>query len=192
MPRLFPARAEFLGAYIGDVPASPLPEIVFAGRSNVGKSSAINTIVGQSIARTSSTPGRTQSINVFQVGGRIHLVDLPGYGFAKVGKHTRDDWKRMIGNYFTSRDTIRLVVALFDSRHGMQELDRTLLESLAGYGFPVLGLATKVDDLPKARRDNMVAALAKAHGLPDDAVIPFSATERIGLEEAREAIASVL
>ncbi|MBM4390914.1 MAG: ribosome biogenesis GTP-binding protein YsxC [Deltaproteobacteria bacterium] len=192
MARLFPARAQFLGAYTGEVPGSPLPEIVFAGRSNVGKSSAINTIVGQAIARTSSTPGRTQSINVFEVGGRIHLVDLPGYGFAKVGKHTRDDWKRMIGHYFTSRETIRLVVALFDSRHPAQDLDRTLLESLAAYGFPVLGLATKVDDLPKARRDNTVATLARAHGLPDDAVIPFSATERIGLEEAREAIASVL
>ncbi len=192
MAKLFPAAATFLGAYIDKVPPSPLPEILFAGRSNVGKSSAINVIVGEKIARTSSTPGRTQSINVFNVGGRIHLVDLPGYGYAKVGKGTRELWKRMIGEYLSSRDTIALAVALFDSRHPAQELDATLLQALAETGIPVLGLATKADALPRNKRDGTVAALARAHGLPDDAVIPFSATERFGVEEARAAIASVI
>ncbi len=188
MKRLFPARATFVGAFSGPVPQSPLPEVVFAGRSNVGKSSAINVIVGQAIARTSSTPGRTQSINVFDLGA-LRLVDLPGYGYAKVGKSMREDWKRLIGAYLSDRPQLKLVVALIDARRDPQDLDKVLLEQLGRLGHPVLGLATKVDDLPKAKRESTVAALAAAHGLPSDAVIPFSATENIGVEEAREAIA---
>lgn len=189
MKRVFPATARFVGAFVDQVPVSPLPEIVFAGRSNVGKSSAINLIVGQAIARTSSTPGRTQSINVFDIAGRLRLVDLPGYGYAKVAKSMREDWKHLIGGYLQDRPAIKLVVALVDARHPAQDLDRALLQQLGALGLPVLGLATKVDDVPKAKRDAAVAALAAAHGLPADAVIPFSATEKIGLEEAREAIA---
>lgn len=188
MKRLFPARATFVGAFTDAVPTSPLPEVVFAGRSNVGKSSAINVIVGQSIARTSSTPGRTQSINVFDLGA-LRLVDLPGYGYAKVGKSMRDDWKRLIGAYLADRPNLKLVVALIDARREPQDLDRVLLEQLGQLGHAVIGLATKVDALPKNKREAMVAALAAAHGLPADAVIPFSATEKIGVEEAREAIA---
>jgi GTP-binding protein len=189
MKRLFPGRATFVGAFVDQVPFSPLPDVVFAGRSNVGKSSAINAIVGQAIARTSSTPGRTQSVNVFELDGRIRVVDLPGYGFAKVSKGMREDWRKLIGGYLTDRPQIKLVVALIDARHPAQELDATLLRQIGELGLPLLGLATKVDDIPRPRRDATVAALAAAHGLPADAVIPFSSTDRIGLEEAREAIA---
>jgi len=189
MKRIFPTTARFVGAFTDRVPASTLPEVVFAGRSNVGKSSAINLIVGQAIARTSSTPGRTQSINVFDIADRLRLIDLPGYGYAKVSKSMREDWKHLIGGYLNDRTTIKLVLALMDARREPQDLDRALLEQLGALGLPVLGLATKVDDLPKPKRISTVAALAAAHGLPADAVIPFSATEKIGLEEAREAIA---
>ncbi|MSQ02479.1 MAG: ribosome biogenesis GTP-binding protein YsxC [Myxococcales bacterium] len=191
MKRLFPARATFIGAFVGDVPRVALPEVVFAGRSNVGKSSAINVIVGQQIARTSSTPGRTQSVNVFDLGA-ARLIDLPGYGYAKVSKAMREDWKKLIGGYLSDRPEIKLVVALLDARREAQDLDKTLLAQLAELGFPVLGLATKIDDLPRARRASTVASLAKALGLPDDAVIPFSATEKIGVDEAREAISWAL
>jgi GTP-binding protein len=134
----------------------------------VGKSSAINVIVGQAIARTSSTPGRTQAVNVFDLEGRLRLVDLPGYGYAKVSKSMRDDWRKLIGGYLSERPQIKLVVALIDARHPAQELDGTLLRQLGELDLPVL---------------------AAAHGLPADAVIPFSSTEKIGLDEAREAIA---
>jgi len=192
MKRLFPARATFVGSFVGQVPTSPLPDVVFAGRSNVGKSSAINVIVGQAIARTSSTPGRTQTINVFDLEGRVRLVDLPGYGYAKVSKSMREDWRRLIVGYLTERPEIKLVVALIDARHPAQDLDKTLLRQLADLGLPVLGLATKVDGIPRLKRDSTVAALAASHGLPADAVIPFSATEKLGLDEAREAIAWAL
>lgn len=189
MKRLFPATASFVGSFVDRVPTSPLPEIVFAGRSNVGKSSAINLIVGQAIARTSSTPGRTQAINAFDIAGRLRLIDLPGYGYAKVAKSMREDWKHLIGGYLQEREGIKLVLALMDARHPAQDLDRALLQQLGALGLPVIALATKVDDVPKPKRERTVAALAAAHGLPADAVIPFSATEKIGLEEAREAIA---
>lgn len=189
MKRLFPARATFVGSFVDQVPFSALPDVVFAGRSNVGKSSAINVIVGQAIARTSSTPGRTQAVNVFDLEGRIRLVDLPGYGYAKVSKSMRDDWRKLIGGYLSERPQIKLVVALIDARHPAQELDATLLRQLGELDLPVLGLATKVDDIPRPKRAGIVAALAAAHGLPADAVIPFSSTEKIGLDEAREAIA---
>lgn len=192
MKRIFPARADFVGSFPAEVPTSERPEVVFAGRSNVGKSSAINVIVGQAIARTSSTPGRTQTINVFDIGDRARLIDLPGYGYAKVSKSMREDWKRLIVGYLTDRPNIKLVVALLDARHPAQDLDRALLTQLGDLGLPVLGLATKVDALPRAKRDSTVAALAKEHGLPTDAVIPFSATEKIGLDEVREAIAWAL
>ncbi len=192
MKRVFPARADFLGSFTADVPSSDRPEIVFAGRSNVGKSTAINVIVGQVIARTSSTPGRTQQINVFDIGLRVRLIDLPGYGFAKVAKSLREDWKHLIGGYLSDRPQIKLVVTLLDSRHPAQDLDRALLTQLGDLGLPVLGLATKVDALPRLKRNAAVAALAAAHGLPEDAVIPFSATEKIGVDEAREAIAWAL
>ncbi len=189
MKRLFPARATFIGSFVDDVPFSTLPDVVFAGRSNVGKSSAINVIVGQAIARTSSTPGRTQAVNVFELDGRLRLVDLPGYGYAKVSKAMRDDWRKLIGGYLSDRPQIKLVVALLDARHPPFELDATLLRQLGELGLPVLGLATKVDDVPRQKRNSTVAALAAAHGLPADSVIPFSSTDKIGLEEAREAIA---
>ncbi len=191
MKRLFPAHATFIGSFVSDVPRVALPEVVFAGRSNVGKSSAINVIVGQQIARTSSTPGRTQSVNVIDLG-TARLIDLPGYGYAKVSKAMREEWKKLIGSYLSDRPEIKLVVALVDVRHPAQDLDKTLLAQLAELGFPVLALATKIDDLPRARRAPTVAALAKALGLPEDAVIPFSATEKIGVDEAREAISWAL
>jgi GTP-binding protein len=192
MAKLFPSAVEFLGAFPNEVPASPLPEILFAGRSNVGKSSAINAILGAKVARTSSTPGRTQAVVCFDVGKRLRVLDLPGYGYAKVSKEMRQDWQRMIGDILTGRDSLILAIALFDARLPAQDLDRTLLAAFGNLDLPVLGLATKVDSIPRAKRDSTVAALARSHGLPADAVIPFSATDNIGIEEARLAIASVL
>jgi GTP-binding protein len=190
--RLFPAQPTFLGAFTGPVPESPVPEVLFAGRSNVGKSSAINAIVGAKIARTSSTPGRTQSINLFELPGRLRLVDLPGYGYAKVSRRTRGDWRAMIGDFLVGRSSIALAVALFDARHEPQELDRTLLVGFGELGLPVIGLATKVDAIPRQKQAAAVAKLARGHGLPASAMIPFSATDNIGIEEARAAIAGVV
>lgn len=185
---LFAGPVKFLGSFTGELPAPTLPEVAFAGRSNVGKSSALNALLGSGVARVSSTPGRTRALNLFEVGGRWIAVDLPGYGYAKVGRGERNDWRRWIEHYLGQRPTLRLVVALVDARLPAQENDKLLIAALAELGLPTLGLATKVDALPRARREATVTALARALGLPPETVVPFSSTDRIGLEEARAAI----
>lgn len=189
---LFGGPVRFLGSFPGALPAPTLPEVAFAGRSNVGKSSAINVLLGTSVARTSSTPGRTQHLNLFDIGGKWIVVDLPGYGYAKVSHRSRDDWRAWIGEYLARRETLKLVVTMLDVRVPPQESDHVLIAALADLRIPTLALATKVDAITRGKRAAAVAALAKAHGLHPDTVVPFSSTEKIGVEDARGAIVSVL
>ena len=108
-----------------------LPEIAFAGRSNVGKSSLINALTGRkALARTSNTPGRTQQLNFFNLGGRLYLVDLPGYGYAKVSKEKRGDWTQVMKDYLRGRPTLRCAFILVDSRHGLKDSDREMMKML--------------------------------------------------------------
>lgn len=186
----FGGPVRFLGSFPGELPAPTLPEVAFAGRSNVGKSSAINVLLQTSVARVSGTPGRTQALNLFEVGGRWIAVDLPGYGYAKVGHRTREGWRVWIEKYLAQRETLKVVVALIDSRIPPQEMDAMLIGALADLGMPTLALATKIDALPRSKRAAAVAALARAHRLPPETVVPFSATEKLGLEDARGAIIS--
>lgn len=186
-------RASFIGSYPGELPAPSLPEVAFAGRSNVGKSSALNALLGVAgLARTSGTPGRTQAINLFDVDERWIAADLPGYGYAKVSHASRAAWKGLIERYLGERPTLRLVVVLIDSRIPPQESDTQLLRSLTGARIPVLVLATKVDGIPRGKRPGALAALAKGHGIPVQTVLGFSATERIGIDEARDMIAEAV
>jgi GTP-binding protein len=164
-----------------DMPPPGPPEIAFAGRSNVGKSSAINALLGRRrLAFTSKTPGRTQTINFFSLGDTARLVDLPGYGFAKVPKAMRAQWQAMVSGYVGCRKTLAGVVAIMDARHPLTPLDAQLLEYLKG--ARLLVLLSKAD---KLTRPQQAAALKKVQSALDAQVMLFSSVTRQGVEECR-------
>ena len=133
-------------------PPTTLPEIAFAGRSNVGKSTLINSLLNRkNLVKTSSKPGKTQLINFFKINEKFHFVDLPGYGFAKVPETVRQKWKQMIDAYLQERKSLRNVVLIVDSRHGPTKQDKQLKEWLDYYGRPVLIVASKIDKLKRSQ-----------------------------------------
>ena len=145
---LFAQRCEFMlsVAKIGQLPATDLPEVAFVGRSNVGKSTLINALTNhRQLARTSNTPGRTQQINLFNLGGRLILADLPGYGYAKAPKPTVDSWHRLIQTYLKGRPTLRIVCVLIDARHGIKDVDLDYMKILAGAAVAYRIILTKAD-----------------------------------------------
>jgi GTP-binding protein len=168
-------------------PSPILPEIAFLGRSNVGKSSVINALVGKKLARTSNTPGRTRSINFFEVrrAGQprpeMLFADLPGYGYAKVSREISDDWARFVDPYLHQRSSLALCVALVDSNIPPQESDGQLLEFLASKGRPHVIVATKCDRLSGNELQQSMRALGQAYGgVP---MVAFSAKTGTGKEE---------
>ncbi len=180
--------ATFIGASTepGRFPAPSFPEVAFAGRSNVGKSSANNLIVGRpGLARTSSTPGRTQQLNFFGIDERLVLVDLPGYGYAKVSKTARDAWRPLVESYLGTRGVLAGVVLIVDVRRGLEEEEHQLLDFLAAIAVPVLVLATKIDKLKRGDQTKALRALA-ASALP---VVPFSAVTGDGVSAVWKTIA---
>lgn len=133
-------------ATLAHLPEAALPEIAFAGRSNVGKSSLLNALTGRkTLARTSNTPGRTQQLNFFDLGGRLCLVDMPGYGYAKVSKTDRENWTKLIHGYLRGRPTLRCVFILIDSRHGLKESDLELMKMLDETAVSYRVVLTKSD-----------------------------------------------
>jgi len=163
-----PGKVEFIGSFPGELPQPTFPEVAFAGRSNVGKSSAINCVLGRkSAARVSRSPGRTQAINLFRVDQRFILADLPGYGFARVPEAIQRQWKGMVEGYLGSRTSLRLVICLVDSRHPAQKLDLALLGGLTAAEVPFLVVATKVDKLAKSKRRSILAKLRKGLGVTE-------------------------
>ena len=184
-------RARFLtsAASIRDLPADTGREVAFAGRSNAGKSSAINALTGRRhLARTSRTPGRTRLINFFELDERRRLVDLPGYGYAKAPRSMVREWGRLVGKYLESRESLAGVVALMDVRHPLTELDVTLLDWCRAADLPILAVLTKADKLPRGRRAAALAGVrADLAGYGDAAsAMVFSATKRIGRHELVE------
>jgi GTP-binding protein len=152
-----------------------LPEISFLGRSNVGKSSLINGLLQRKgLARTSNTPGRTQSINFFLINERFYFADLPGYGYAKVSKTMRADWGKMAEQYLAERNELKLSIQLVDSRHEPTALDRQLHEWMTVHDKPRIIVATKADKLTNNELAKSLAVIKKT--LPDAKVIAFSAT----------------
>lgn len=130
------------------LPKDGLPEVVFVGRSNVGKSSLLNMLVGRTkLARTSGTPGKTQQFNYYLVNNRLYFVDLPGYGYAKISRAQRNRWGRFIGRYLTERTALRVVFHLIDSRHPPTELDRDVMAVMRGHPVPYVIVLTKTDKL---------------------------------------------
>jgi GTP-binding protein len=187
---------EFLGGMAsvgGWRPPAELPEVAFAGRSNVGKSSLLNKLVHRKkIARVSNTPGRTREVNFFKVNGTFVLVDLPGYGYARVSKERRAEWRPLIESYLRSTDQLRGVVQLLDSRHDATGDDLQMLNYLGEVGVPTIIVLTKIDKVAPKERQQRRANIAAAIGADDDQVIAFSATTGEGRNELAEAIESLL
>jgi len=170
-----PAEAAFVAgaATLARLPAPGLPEVAFAGRSNVGKSSLLNRLVNRrALARVSKTPGRTQQINFFAVGGRLQLVDLPGYGFARVPLTVKAAWRGLVEGYLTAPRPLRGVFVLVDVRRGVEADDAQLVDFLTANALPVQLVATKLDKLTRGVRAAALARIAAASG---GAPIGFSA-----------------
>lgn len=163
-------------------------EVAFIGRSNAGKSSAINTIVGlKGLARTSKTPGRTQMINYFAIDENHHLVDLPGYGYAKVPRPIQERWTENINNYLKNRKSLRGLILVMDIRHPLQESDEQLLQWALNYNVPVHALLTKADKLTRQAMIKMLRDVKEAlDPLPNVTCSAFSSQNRYGLDEIHE------
>jgi GTP-binding protein len=187
-------RAEWMAAAAGadQFPPPGEPEVAFLGRSNVGKSSLLNRLVGRrQLARTSSVPGKTRLIHWYRVegpAGEIWLVDLPGYGYAKVSRAERERWRPLIESYLEARVTLRAAVLLQDLRRDWSEDERLLVEWLCERRVPVLVALTKSDKLKPMRRARRLHELRQAIGLPGEAVIATSATTGLGIAELWKAI----
>jgi len=187
---------EFIGGMAerhGWRPESSLPEVAFAGRSNVGKSSLLNTLVRRkSFARVSRTPGRTREINFFRINDGFVLVDLPGYGYARVSKDKKSEWRPMIESYLRRTTQLRGIVLLLDIRREPSDDDRAMLDFLAETEVPTIVALTKKDKLSKAAALEQAATISRALALPSEQVIPFSSQTGEGRAELLEAITELV
>jgi GTP-binding protein len=183
-------------------PQEKRPEIVFIGRSNVGKSSLINSLTrNRKLAHVSGQPGKTQTINFYDVGMKIegeevrrdfYLVDLPGYGYAKAGREKRLTWKKFIEEYLLSSDNIRFVAQLIDIRHDPMESDIQMFRWLTANGIPVLPIATKADKLGRDAGRRQVEQIRRALGVPELDILPYSSLKGEGRSELLDVIADSL
>jgi GTP-binding protein len=195
--RLFAQPCEFIAgiASLEQLPPGSLPEVAFAGRSNVGKSSLINALTGRnSLARISNTPGRTQQINFFDLGGRLVLADLPGYGYARASKQAVKSWNRLLRDYLRGRSVLRQACVLVDARHGLKDLDREFMGMLGEAAVAFQVVLTKVDEVRSPERDDLVRGMALeiarmpgAHPEP----VATSARDGVGIGELRAALAQL-
>lgn len=165
-------------------PAGGRPEVALAGRSNVGKSSLFNKMVNRKgLARTSNTPGRTQMINYFLINGQFYLVDLPGYGFAKVPEAVKVKWGKLVEGYLNARENLRGVVQLVDIRHAPSALDIQMYQWLKHFGVPTAVVATKVDKLSRSQAIKQLAVVKKTLSLENEPLVTFSAQTGQGKDE---------
>ena len=189
-------QLEFLGGMAsagGWRPDSTLPEIAFAGRSNVGKSSLLNILLRRrGAARVSRTPGRTREINFFRVNDAFLLVDLPGYGYARVAKTRRSEWKPLIEGYLGTSPNLKGLVLLLDARREPTEDDRAMLDFLAEVGTPVMVAITKMDKFGTDAGLKRVETIAAALGLDVDQVVPVSARTGMGRDELAAAVVELV
>ena len=172
-------------------PNDALPEIVLLGRSNVGKSSLINTLINrQHLARTSSKPGKTQTMNFYQINDIFRFVDMPGYGYAKVSRKEKQKWGEMIENYLLNRENLKDVFLLIDSRHEPTEDDALMYNWLKYYHLPTHIILTKFDKLSASKKKKSVRQLLASLNVEADTVIPFSAVSKEGVETCWQIIQS--
>lgn len=161
-------------------PQANLPEFAFAGRSNVGKSSFINAMLNRkNLARTSSTPGKTRTINFYKVNDDLRLVDLPGYGYAKVAKTEKEKWAGIINRYLENRENLLETILLVDIRHEPTDLDKQMYDYILHSGFSGIVIATKKDKIKKSQVDKHISVIAKKLGVEHrENIIPFSSSEK--------------
>lgn len=176
------------------LPENELPEIAFAGKSNVGKSSLINALMNRkSLARTSAQPGKTQTINFYNINSELYFVDLPGYGYAKVSKEEKAKWGKMIEGYLRKSKQLKAIFLLVDIRHEPGNNDKEMYDWIVSNGYEPIIIATKLDKINRSQKDKNVKIIREKLGLKrEHLVLPFSATSKQGREEIYETIDKIL
>ena len=174
------------------LPENTLPEIAFAGKSNVGKSSLINALINRkSYARTSATPGKTQTINFYYINEELYLVDLPGYGYAKVSEQEKIKWGKLIERYLHESKQLKVVFLLIDIRHEPSSNDKMMYEWIVAQGYQPVIIATKLDKIKRSQKDKQIKLVKQGlNVLPGTRVIPFSAETKQGRDEIWELVES--
>lgn len=175
-------------------PNDAFPEIALAGRSNVGKSAFINRMIQRrKLARTSSKPGKTQTLNFYNINDSLYFVDVPGYGYAQVSKQERNKWGQMMEEYFQGRESLRCVILITDIRHEPTKDDLQMYQYVKHIGIPVIIIGTKVDKIPKNKHKQYIQRIHKQLQVePNDSVIAFSAETGMGKDETWSHLASYL
>ncbi|MCM1323696.1 MAG: ribosome biogenesis GTP-binding protein YihA/YsxC [Acetobacter sp.] len=195
---LFNQKCDFVlsVANLKQLPNDNLEEIAFAGRSNVGKSSLINALFGQrKLAKTSSTPGRTQQLNYFNLDGKMYVVDLPGYGFAKAPKDIVKNWQKLINTYLVGRANLRRVFLLIDSRHGIKKIDEEIMDMLDKAAVTYQIVLTKIDKISVKELDKVVAetqCILEKHTAAHITVLKTSSEKNLYLDELKAEVADLL
>lgn len=176
------------------LPENLLPEFAFAGKSNVGKSSLINGLMNRkSYARTSAQPGKTQTINYYNINDEAYFVDLPGYGYAKVSERVREQWGKMIERYLHTSKQLKVIFLLIDIRHAPSQNDRQMYDWIVHYGYQPVVIATKLDKLKRSQVTKQVKQVREGLGMAKESIlIPFSAVSKQGREEIMELLDSYL
>ena len=176
------------------LPENTLPEVAFAGKSNVGKSSMINALMNRkSYAKTSSQPGKTQTINFYNINEVFYCVDLPGYGYAKTSVETRQKWGKMIEKYLKTSKQLRQVFLLIDIRHKPSENDRIMYEWIKYQGYSPIIIATKLDKINRSQIQKQIKIVREGLGMPSDGlIIPFSAETKQGIDKLWEVIDDIV
>jgi GTP-binding protein len=188
-------QVEFAGAIgsPGQAPPAELRQVAIAGRSNVGKSSLVNAVVGRKrIARVSGTPGKTREINFYLIDDRFFLVDLPGYGFARAPEAVRNAWRALVEDYLSHSARLDGLILLLDCRRGVQEADKQLLDYLSDDEIPVLVVLTKIDKLNRAGRSQAIADVRKQLEIPADQVLATSARTGEGVDMLTESLLALV
>lgn len=176
------------------LPENDKPEIAFAGKSNVGKSSLINALMNRkSYARTSSEPGKTQTINFYNINGEFYFVDLPGYGYARVSESIKKKWGRMIENYLKNSKQLKVIFLLIDIRHEPSNNDRSMYEWIVYQGFRPVIIATKLDKINRSQKDKQLSMIRKSLGTDKDIkILPFSSLTKQGRDEIWDYIEEII
>ncbi len=179
---------ETVCGYTSKLPDNACPEIAFAGKSNVGKSSLINALMNRkSYARTAATPGKTQTINYYNINGELYLVDLPGYGYAKVSEKEKQQWGKLIERYLYSSKQLKAVFLLIDIRHDPSANDKMMYDWIVSKGYRPIIIATKLDKIKRSQKEKHLKAIRQGIGvLPETEIVPFSALSKQGCDEIWE------
>lgn len=188
------AKYELTAVRPDQYPQKVLPEVAFVGRSNVGKSSLINSLLNRkNLARVGAAPGKTRQINFFNIDDKVYFVDLPGYGYAKVSKSERTSWGKLADTYLTTREQLKLILMLVDIRHKPSQLDCMMYEWICDSDFPHIIVSTKADKVSRSSLKGRVVEIGEELGITNDTrIIPFSSLKKTGIEELWQEIDSIL